>query len=201
MSTVSLIAAADLTGAIGRRGGIPWHISADFRYFRRMTTGHPVVMGWLTWLSLGKKPLPGRFNIVISRCPEEEIPGDGLRFSASLEEALALAGDFLQRDAEPCPSAPAALSGDASGEKEERFPEPDEIFVIGGGVTYRKALPLSRRVYLTRVFLETADADAFFPELDPAEWREVSRSDLFFDEKSGLNYEFLIYERESTCRI
>lgn len=52
--------------AIGKDGKLPWHYSADLKFFKQTTTGNAIVMGWNTWVSLGK-PLPNRMNIVLSR--------------------------------------------------------------------------------------------------------------------------------------
>ena len=52
--------------AIGKDGKLPWHYSADLKFFKKTTTGHAVVMGWNTWESIGK-PLPNRLNIILSR--------------------------------------------------------------------------------------------------------------------------------------
>jgi len=60
------IAAVDRKGAIGKGGKLPWHYSADMKFFRETTTGHAVVMGRKTWLTLGK-PLKNRLNIILSR--------------------------------------------------------------------------------------------------------------------------------------
>jgi dihydrofolate reductase len=65
------IVAVDRNGAIGRGGTIPWHYSADLKFFKRQTTGNVCVMGRRTWLSL-KRPLPGRLNVVMSTRAEME---------------------------------------------------------------------------------------------------------------------------------
>ena len=65
------IVAVDRNCAIGRGGTIPWHYSADLKFFKRQTTGHVCVMGRRTWLSL-KRPLPGRLNVVMTRQAEIE---------------------------------------------------------------------------------------------------------------------------------
>ena len=52
--------------AIGKDGKLPWHYSADLRFFKQTTTGNAIVMGWNTWKSIGK-PLPNRMNIILSR--------------------------------------------------------------------------------------------------------------------------------------
>lgn len=65
---VTLIAAVSDNGIIGRGNALPWHLPADLRRFKRLTTGHTIVMGRKTWESIGR-PLPGRRSIVISRSP------------------------------------------------------------------------------------------------------------------------------------
>lgn len=65
------IVAVDRRGAIGKDGSIPWHYSSDLKFFRRQTTANVCVMGYRTWLSIGK-PLPQRLNIVMSRSSEIE---------------------------------------------------------------------------------------------------------------------------------
>src|SRR6185436_7853525 len=71
---IYLIAAVAKNGVIGAQGKLPWHLPEDLKHFKQLTLGHPVIMGRLTWASLGK-PLPGRENIVVSRQPAFEAPG------------------------------------------------------------------------------------------------------------------------------
>ena len=84
---VYLVAAVARNGVIGAKGQLPWHLPEDLKHFRKITLGHPVIMGRRTWQSLGN-PLPGRDNIVISRTPGFEAPGASV--AASLEAAIAL---------------------------------------------------------------------------------------------------------------
>jgi len=70
MSIIGIVA-IDKHHAIGKAGGLPWHYSADMKFFKRQTTGHACLMGRRTWASL-KKPLPQRLNIVLSRQGEFE---------------------------------------------------------------------------------------------------------------------------------
>ncbi|MBK6751151.1 MAG: dihydrofolate reductase [Pyrinomonadaceae bacterium] len=78
--------------AIGKDGKLPWHYSADLKFFKEMTTGNAVVMGANTWRSIGR-PLPNRLNIVLSRSGNVEIPPDVMRF-ASKDAVIAFARDF-----------------------------------------------------------------------------------------------------------
>ncbi len=83
---ISIIVAVAENGVIGDKNRLLWHISEDLRHFKRITTGHPVVMGRKTWESLGR-PLPGRENVVVSR---QELTLEGARTVHSLDEAYAL---------------------------------------------------------------------------------------------------------------
>ncbi len=83
---ISIIVAVAENGVIGDRNMLLWHISEDLRRFKRLTTGHPVVMGRKTCESLGR-PLPNRRNVVITR---SEIQIAGCEVVHSLDEALAL---------------------------------------------------------------------------------------------------------------
>lgn len=65
---ISFIFATDQNGVIGKNNQLPWHLPEDLRYFKKMTMGHPIVMGRKTFQSIGK-PLPGRKNIVLTRDP------------------------------------------------------------------------------------------------------------------------------------
>jgi dihydrofolate reductase len=82
------IAAVDRQGAIGKSGKLPWHYSADMKFFRETTTGHAVVMGRKTWLTLGK-PLKDRLNIVLSRDPNIE-PQESLLVLSDVDSVLSL---------------------------------------------------------------------------------------------------------------
>lgn len=142
---VWMIAAVARNGVIGLRGDIPWHISADLKRFKRLTSGLPVIMGRLTFASIGR-PLPNRDNIVMTRSVDE-LPG--ARVAMSVEEALSLAR-----------SSPRYGDGG--------------IAVIGGSAVYQAFLTRAGRVELTIVDSEP-EGDAHFPFLDPTAWEcEVS---------------------------
>jgi dihydrofolate reductase len=80
------IAAVDRKGAIGKGGKLPWHYHADMKFFRETTTGHAVVMGRKTWLTIGK-PLKNRLNIVLSRDSSIE-PQESLLVLSDVESVL-----------------------------------------------------------------------------------------------------------------
>ena len=86
---ISLIAALDKNRLIGADNGMPWHLPADFKHFKEVTMGKPVVMGRKTFESIGR-PLPGRKNIVISR---NGFSADGVTSTDSIEAALKLVED------------------------------------------------------------------------------------------------------------
>lgn len=84
---VYLVAAVAANGIIGYEGRLPWQLPEDLRHFKKLTLGHPVIMGRRTWESLGKA-LPGRDNIVVTRRPGYDAPEAAV--ASSLEAALAL---------------------------------------------------------------------------------------------------------------
>jgi len=170
---ISIVVAVANNNVIGKANQLIWKLPADLKHFRKITEGHTVVMGRKTFESIGR-PLPNRRNIVITR--QADFAPAGVDVVHSLDEALQLAGAG--------PTSAKASAGAA------------EIFVIGGGEIFRQALPLARRIYFTRIDHEF-DGDAFFPELDPKEWKEVSREEGIMDEKNIYPHAFLIYERSS----
>ena len=80
-----MIVARSRNHVIGKDNQMPWKISADLQFFKRVTMGHPVIMGRKTWESIGR-PLPGRRNIVVSRNTDLELTG--AEVANSLDEAL-----------------------------------------------------------------------------------------------------------------
>ncbi|WP_018467535.1 dihydrofolate reductase [Calidithermus timidus] len=165
---LSLVVAMAENRVIGRGNALPWRLPGDLKRFRRLTMGHPVIMGRKTYESIGK-PLPGRTNIVVTRTPGYSAPG--CTVVGSLEAAL--------KAADGAPHQP---------------PEHRETFVIGGAELYAQALPLARRIHLTLVHAEL-EGDAFFPEFDLGEWRELSRECHEADGQHPYAYSFVTLER------
>lgn len=86
--TISIIAAISKNGVIGNNNKLLWHIPEDFARFKKITSGHPVIMGRKTFESIGK-PLSNRTNIIITR--DENYKTEGCLVVHSLEEAIKLA--------------------------------------------------------------------------------------------------------------
>lgn len=151
---------------IGAQGSLLWHLSGDLKRFKNLTMGFPVIMGRATWESLPRRPLPGRLNIVVSRNPLYQCPG--ARLASSVGEALEIAASSAA----------------------------DRLFIIGGGALYREMFPLADAIDLTQIYASFPEADTFFPEIDPNQWRVESSSEPLFDEKSGLNYRHFFLSRK-----
>jgi dihydrofolate reductase len=86
--TVSLIVAVSSNGVIGRDGGLPWHLPADLKHFKRTTMGHHLIIGRRTWEEVGK-PLPGRTMVVVTRSRRFAL--EGVQVVRSVEQAIELA--------------------------------------------------------------------------------------------------------------
>lgn len=89
--TVSLVVAMGANRVIGVDGGLPWRLPEDLAHFKRITFGHPMVMGRATFESIGR-PLPGRTTIVVTRDPQ--WGAEGVETAASLDAALARAHEL-----------------------------------------------------------------------------------------------------------
>ena len=90
MEKCLIVAVAD-NNAIGRKNALLWNLPGDMKYFRKQTTGNAVIMGWMTFQSIGR-PLPKRHNIVISLFPWPDAPAE-VTVVDSLDDAFAAAGD------------------------------------------------------------------------------------------------------------
>lgn len=125
---LSLIVAMAKNRVIGNNNRMPWHLPADFVYFKRITTGHPVIMGRKTFESIGR-PLAGRRNIVVSR--NATFCADGVEVVNSLEaaikachgeDAFVIGGASLYAEALPRVERIYITEVDASPEGETRLP-------------------------------------------------------------------------------
>jgi len=109
MKKISIIVAVASNWAIGKNNDLLWHIPADLRRFKQLTQGHQVIMGKLTYLSLPKRPLVNRTNIVITDNPEEKFEGcitvysieEALNYCNDREESFIIGGGSIYRQLLP----------------------------------------------------------------------------------------------------
>lgn len=159
---LAIVVAVAKNGVIGRDNDLPWRIPSDLKNFKAVTLGKPIIMGRKTWDSLPRKPLPGRANLVVSR---SLTALDGAQVLADADEAVNAARGIAAQDGA------------------------SEVCLIGGAALYEALLPHTTRIYITEVDLEP-DGDAYFPMLNPVEWREVSAQ--AFDPAVGDDARFVI---------
>lgn len=166
---LSIIAGIGKNNELGKNNTLLWHLPADLVYFKKITTGHTVVMGRKTFESIGR-PLPNRRNIVITsdkNYKKEEKEKIGIEISSLLENAISLSRSDLD----------------------------SEIFIIGGAQIYEQAMNYADKLYITHIEAEDENANTFFPVIDKNIWREISREDHKKDERNPYNYAFVVYER------
>ncbi len=165
---LSVIVAVAENGVVGNNNALPWHISADLKYFKQTTLGKPVVMGRKTFESIGR-PLPGRTNIVISS--RRDYAADGVTVVNSLQRALDYAAEVALTDGT------------------------DELMVIGGATIYGAAIPLADRLYVTEVHAMVT-GDAYLQDIDWSCWREISRERQEAVAPNPYDFSFVVYERD-----
>lgn len=166
---ISAIVAVDNNWGIGFNGDLLEHIPEDLKYFKELTSGYTVVMGRKTWDSLPKRPLPNRYNYIITHNPPE-MPA--INVIGHLSVCMTM--EYL---------------------KEKILTQDDrETFIIGGGQIYKELLPYCDRVYVTKIFKNHLDVDTYFPNLDEMDdWTPIARSSIH--NYKDLTYQFWQYDR------
>jgi dihydrofolate reductase len=132
--TLSIIVAVAENMAIGKDNKLLWHISGDLKRFKRITSGHPVIMGKRTWESLPFRPLPGRMNIVLTDVPGEQIEGavtvysirEAIEKCPAGEECFVMGGGSVYRQFLPLADRLYITRVKRSFEADTFFPEIDE---------------------------------------------------------------------------
>jgi dihydrofolate reductase len=167
---LTIVAAVARNGALGKDNAIPWRAPSDLKRFREITWGRPLIMGRKTFQSIGK-PLPGRETVVVTR---------DRAFPANEEEHLHVAHDFEA----------ALLLADRIG----RSMHTAEMILAGGAELYRLGLPRATFLRMTRVDCEP-EADAFFPDIDWSQWKELRRETATRGPKDEVGLDYTDYRR------
>jgi dihydrofolate reductase len=163
---LSIIVAASENNAIGKNNQMLWNLPEDMRFFKNTTWGLPIIMGRKTFEALGNKPLPGRFNIVVSRRPGYTTGNPEVQHTDSLPKAVELA---KKMDAK-------------------------EAFIGGGGQIYKESILICDTIYMTRVFT-FLEGDAFFPEIPTDVFQITYSKKVTADEKHAYDMEFQTWRK------
>ena len=174
---MKIIVAFDSKNGIGKDGSIPWLLKSDLKHFKTVTSystnplkQNVVIMGRKTWESLPSRPLPNRFNIVLSRTPRN--------FNGALN----------------------AISIDNALEKLSTIENinMDNIFIIGGESLYEETIKmdLCEKLYITEVY-DKYDCDVNFPKI-PESYEITSVSK--FKEENGIHYRNIVYTNRNYFR-
>lgn len=161
---VSAVVAMNSKLLIGKNNDLPWKLKDDLEHFKDYTLNKPIIMGRKTFESIGR-PLPNRFNIVISSQDgtEEEIS-----YTRSIHDALDISKDF-------CGS---------TGQ--------NEAVLIGGSRVFEEGFNFLDKLVITWVKADKLEGDVYFPKFDLSKWNEISSKNY---SSSDINeYDFSIKE-------
>lgn len=167
MMRVSLIAAMGENRVIGYNNDIPWRLPKEWQYVKKVTMGHPIIMGRKNYESIGRA-LPGRRNIILTR--DQSYSAKGCEVFHTVQDVL------------------------TACEQE------DEIFIFGGEQIYKLFLPFVEKMYITKIHAEF-QGDTYFPEINDAEWNELSVQQGMTDEDNPYIYFYHVYERIKTTKM
>ena len=153
---------------IGKANGLLFNLPADMKFFKETTKHNVVVMGYSTYLSLSKRPLPDRVNVVLwDKAPLPVETKDGVIFFNNFEALLSFV-KILAKEY--------------------------DVFICGGASVYKLFLPYYDEVLVTKVDAEDKEATVFFTNLDQEKSYYIS-NELGSGIDNGLSYEFLKYKR------
>lgn len=167
---INMIVAVDKNLGIGNDNKLLTHIPEDLKYFKNVTKGHIIVMGYNTYMSLPKRPLPSRTTIVLTRKAKNAYSElQDVYVSKSIDELFILLKDETM--------------------------EGKEVFICGGASIYKQFMPYADKLYITHIF-EEFNADTFFPEIKNEIWNisEIKADfENIYNEKPHI---FTIYNKK-----
>lgn len=169
MKNVYLITAMDNERGIGKNNQLPWKISADLKYFQKMTMQckegkrNAVIMGRRTFESIGCRILKGRLNIILSS-QQRNIENDSVRYYSSLKNAI-----------NEC----------------EKDISIQDIYIIGGQQIYETALLEDQitGIYITQIY-QIYDCDRFFPNLEG--YHKIKESEPYTENDISFTYQYWV---------
>lgn len=162
-----LLLAMARNGCIGIDNTLPWHLRDDLLHFKRLTSGHAIIMGRKTYDSIGRA-LPNRHNIVISR--QSGLVLENCTVVSTLDAALENARQWSNAH------------------------EKSVYFVIGGADVYRQSIDCAQQIYLTLVDTEV-EGDAWFT-FDDTAWHQLSCAEFHQNDDNDWNFSILHLSRE-----
>lgn len=160
---ISLVVAYDQNMAIGKDGGLAWHLKDDMKWFKQQTLNKMVVMGRTTWESLQVQPLPKRVNLVLST--NKDYRAKGAIVCHSIFDVLTVANAM----------------------------NVDNLVIIGGGQIYELFFPLANELVVTEVQTEIDQADTHFIPFDKKNWHEVFQEQHAKNKDNDFDFTFRIY--------
>lgn len=159
-----IISAVAKNGVIGRSSGeMPWHSKEEFKHFKNTTFGHPIIMGRVTYNTLGS-PLKGRLNIIITSNHNLKYASSDIKIFYSLQSAY----EYLEK---------------------ENF---EKIYIIGGAKIYAQAMESADEMIISIMDFE-AEGDVYFPKIDDSKWEIKDRQQrdgfevLYYSRKNSEN--------------
>ncbi len=160
---LSIIVAKAKNNEIGKNNQLIWHLPADLKRFKELTTGHNIIMGRKTFESLGRV-LPNRHHVILCNDMEMNINDKNIE----VLEDISMLDKYIKSE--------------------------EENFVIGGATIYKLLMPYCKKMYITEIDQEF-DADVFFPEINPSEWKIVNKEKGPEDNTVSFSYEYVTYKK------
>ncbi|OGG60534.1 hypothetical protein A3C86_01635 [Candidatus Kaiserbacteria bacterium RIFCSPHIGHO2_02_FULL_49_16] len=184
---ITAVVAIGKNRELGKGGKLLWHIPDDLKRFKRLTTGHPIIMGRKTFESIVSYiggPLPGRTNIIVTRQASKFIADNPYVLIRANKHIVGHANLSMQ-------DGVIVVSSIEEGIEEAKRIDAKEIHIGGGAEIYKQALPHTDKLHLT-IIDDEKEADAFFPPYEHIFTKKVFEESR---EWNGIKYKWVDLER------
>jgi dihydrofolate reductase len=183
---ISLIVAHSKNLVIGKGNSLPWKLKDDLSWFKSITQNKPIIMGSKTFESIGRKPLPNRINVVLTK-NIFGIDNDfgELNYSEFNNNQF---GSFSVRKYEKFKISTATSLESALDYFDVMDTRHNEIFIIGGSKLYNYSIDIVDNIYRSVVDC-TIDGDAYFPEINEDDWEKQIINSFEKNERNEFSFE------------
>jgi dihydrofolate reductase len=176
---ICAIGAMSRNRVIGRKGDLPWHLPSDLKRVAKLTMGHILLMGRVTYFSIPPKfrPLSGRTSLIVSSSNSKELISSDVQHASTDGQCVVV------------PSVTAALDWYRLNKTDRQL-----LWIFGGGTIYQQTQHLWDEVYLTLVDIDI-EGDTYFPAFESEFVLSDSQEELSKQEGHEIKLNFLHYKR------
>ena len=188
---LSIIVAVANNNVLGKDNKLIWHLPEDLKRFKKLTTGHNIIMGRKTFESLGRV-LPNRKHVVLCKSGKLVIPETQKAQDKNI--GMGQKVNLVNNKKDITENMKNVIVINNIEDLKPYIESKEENFVIGGASIYEQLMPYATKMYITKIE-HSFEGDTYFPEIKENEWNIVSVEKGLKNEKNPYDYEYINYVR------